>query len=124
VIRGWIMALNEGRFERAASYFAPGAIVEQVDEVRLRGREEAIEFNRSLPCRAVVTDVDDEGRTTLAAFRLREGRGGRCGPGDGAGESARVRFLIDDGRILEWRQLPEAPVPEGEIARAGVPPAL
>ena len=116
VIRGWITALNEGKYERAASYFAPDALVEQVEEVRLRGRDDAVEFNRSLPCRADLTDVEDEGRTTLAAFRLRAGRGGRCGPGDGAGESARVRFLIEDGRILEWRQLLEAPVPEGDIA--------
>ena len=116
VIRGWSGALNAGKYERAASYFAPGAVVEQQREFRLPDREAAIFFNRTLPCRADVTDVEDEGRTTLAAFRLREGRGGRCGPGNGAGESARVRFVIEDGRILEWRQLPEAPVPEGNVA--------
>jgi hypothetical protein len=115
VIRGWVTAVSRGDYERAAAYFAPGAIVEQLEVVRLPDRAAAIEFNRSLPCRADLTDVDDEGATTLAAFRLREGRDGRCGPGEGAGESARVRFLIRDGRILEWRQLPEAPVPEGDV---------
>ena len=113
VIRGWITALNAGDHARAASYFAPGAVIEQAQELRLPDRGRAIAFNRSLPCRADLTDVDDEGDTTLAAFRLREGRGGRCGPGEGAGESARVRFTIRDGRIEEWRQLPEAPVPRG-----------
>jgi putative copper resistance protein D len=114
VIRGWITALNEGEFGRAASYFAQGAVIEQAEEVRLRSRSDAIAFNRSLPCRADLTDVDEEGRTTLAAFRLREGRDGRCGPGEGAGESARVRFVIRDGRIREWRQLPEEPLPQGD----------
>jgi hypothetical protein len=116
VIRGWSNALNAGQYGRAASFFAPGAVVEQLEEVRLPHREAAIEFNRSLPCRADITDIDDEGRTTVAAFRLREGRDGQCGPGEGEGESARVRFLIEDGRILEWRQFPETPVPPGEIA--------
>jgi hypothetical protein len=116
VIRGWVEAVSAGEYGRAADYFAKGAIVEQAREFRLPDRSAAIAFNRSLPCRADLTDVEDEGDTSLAAFRLREGRGGRCGAGDGAGETARVRFLIEDGRIVEWRQLPADPAPQGEIS--------
>lgn len=112
VIRGWIDALNAGDFDRAADYFAAGAVVEQFAPLRLRSRADVLQFNRGLPCRAEVTDVEEEGRTTLAAFRLREGRLGRCSEG---GE-ARVRFLIEKGKIREWRQLPEPPVPEGQAA--------
>jgi hypothetical protein len=107
VIRGWVQAVSAGRYERAAGYFAPGAIVEQVEEIRLDTTADAVAFNRALPCRADLTDVEDEGDTSLAAFRLRRGPGGPC---EGA---ARVRFTIRDGLIREWRQLPEAPAPPG-----------
>lgn len=110
VIRGWITALNDGRFDRAARFFARGAVVQQLIEERLETREEAIEFNRSLPCRADLTDVKDEGETALAAFRLRPGRGGRCPEGG----IARVRFRIVDGRFREWRQLAEPAAPQGD----------
>jgi hypothetical protein len=108
VIRGWVEAVSAGRYEQAAEYFAPGAVVEQLEEIRLGTRADAEEFSRSLPCRADLTDVDDEGDTSLAAFRLRRGPGGPC---SGA---ARVRFTIRDGLIREWRQLPEAPAAPGE----------
>lgn len=111
-IRAWNAALNAGDFEKAASYFADGAIVEQVVEVRLRDRRDAIRFNRSLPCRSEVTDVDDEGRTTLVAFRLLPGRGGGCR----GGGAARVRFRVRDGKFEEWRQLDEQDGPPGQIA--------
>jgi len=101
VIRGWIAALNAGDYVAAASYFRKGAVVEQNDEFRLRTREDAELFNRSLPCRADLTDTKDEGRTTLAAFRLRRGPGGSCHG------RARVRFTIEHGKVREWRQLPE-----------------
>ena len=111
-IRAWNAALNAGDFEQAASYFAPGAIVEQVLVIRLRSRRDAIRFNKSLPCKSQVTDVADEGRTTLAAFRLQPGRGGGCR----GGGTARVRFRVQNGKFKEWRQLDEADQPPGEIA--------
>ncbi len=109
-IRAWITALNEGDFERAAAFFADDAVVEQGEERRLPDRDAAVAFNRSLPCKADLTDVKDEGETVLAAFRLRDGPGGPC---DG---SARVRFRFRDGKFAEWRQLPEPPAPKGDIA--------
>ena len=110
-IRAWSRALNDGDFDRAASYFAPNAIVEQTEEVRLADREAAVAFNRSLPCKADVTDVEDEGDSVLAAFRLRGGPGGGCDGG-----TARVRFRFEDGKFSEWRQLAAPPPAEGDIA--------
>lgn len=101
VIRGWVAALNAGDYVAAASYFAKGAVVVQSDEIRLKTREQAELFNQSLPCRADLTDTKDEGRTTLAAFRLRRGPGGPCHG------RARVRFTIEHGKMKAWRQLPE-----------------
>jgi SnoaL-like domain len=109
LIRGWIASLNAGDYEAAASFFARGAVVEQVREFRLPGRDAAKRFNSSLPCRGDVTNVKDEGRTTLAAFRLRRGPGGPC-----RGE-VRVRFTIRKGKFTEWRQLPEPQVPPGDV---------
>jgi hypothetical protein len=100
--------VSAGRYERAAEYFAPGAVVEQAAEIRLETLADALAFNSGLPCKADLTDVEDEGETSLAAFRLRRGPGGPC---EGA---ARVRFRIRDGRIHEWRQLPEEPPAPGE----------
>lgn len=108
-IRSWSIALNEEDYEKAASYFAAGAIVEQGEEARLADRGAAIAFNRSLPCKADVTDVDDEGETVIAAFRLRGGPEGGCDGG-----TARVRFLFRGGKFAEWRQLTEPPPLEGE----------
>ncbi len=116
-IRAWSSALNDGDFAQAASFFADGAVVEQLGETRLDDREDAVAFNRSLPCKADVTDVEDEGDTVLASFRLRDGPGGPCQGG------AQVRFRFEDGKFAEWRQLPQPAAPEGDIALALCPPA-
>lgn len=107
VIGDWIEALNAGNFPAAADRFADGAIVEQQEEVRLVDRAAAIAFNRSLPCRADLTGTVQERGGTLATFELRTGRRGACSEGG----TARVLFVIEDGLIQEWRQLPEAPLP-------------
>ena len=111
-IRAWSIANNAGQFDRAASYFAPNALIEQVTESRLPDREAAIAFNKSLPCRADVTDVEAEGDSFVAAFELSAGRGG----GRACGGNARVRFRFRDGKFSEWRQLGEPAAPQGEIA--------
>jgi hypothetical protein len=119
VIRGWVEALNAGEYERAADFFARGAVVEQIVEARLTDRKSAIAFNRGLPCRADLTDVEDEGRSVLGAFRLREGR--RPGTESCKNGEARVRFVIRRGKIREWRQLPGSSLPEVRIARYASP---
>lgn len=113
-IRGWNEAVNLGDYERAADFFERGALVEQLGVVRLETRVDAIEFNRGLPCRADVTDVEPDAEGTVAAFRLREGRTGGCEEGG----RARVRFVIRDGKFREWRQLPTPAAPSGEVAGA------
>jgi len=112
VIREWNTAVNLGEYEQAADLFERGAVVEQLEEIELTTRADAIAFNRSLPCRSDVTDVKEESSSTLAAFSLREGRTGGCEEGG----SARVRFVIRDGLIREWRQLSSPAAPPGETA--------
>ena len=110
VVRGWTEALYNGQYERAANYFARGAIVQQSQTVVLTTHVKALAFNLSLPCRAKVTGVKQEPRCVLlASFKLFPGRGGQCAKGG----TARVRFFIRHGKIETWRQLPEAPTPPG-----------
>lgn len=115
VIRAWSDAVNAGDYDRAANLFARGAIVQQIVETRLRTHADAVEFNSGLPCRADVTGVREaRGDSTIADFSLREGRTGECS----GGGRASVRFVIRDGKIEEWRQLP-APAPRpppGDVA--------
>ena len=81
-------------------------IVEQVEETRLPGPDDAPLFSASLPCEADVTHVVAERRTSLATFELRDGRTPCRG-------TAEVRFAVRDGKLTEWRQLPQAPPPRG-----------
>ena len=110
VIRGWLLALERADYDGAAYYFAPGAIIDQGDPYRLRDASDARTFNSSLPCRADLIDVEDEGKKVLATFRLRRGPGGPC-----SGE-VQVRYTIRNGKFTEWRQLPQRDPPPGEPA--------
>ena len=114
-IRRWSAALNNGRFDRAASFFAENALVEQTEELRLRDRDAAVAFNRSLPCKSKVTDLKAEAGATVAAFDLEPGPGG----GQACAGDARVRFVIERGRIKEWRQLRGPQGPSGDVVRRG-----
>ena len=109
LIQAWIAALQLEDYKRAASFFARGAIVDQGFPDRLKTRADAIEFNRSLPCRAEVRDVEDEGRTTLATFQLYDGPGGPCTG------SVRVRFTILHRRFEVFRQLPDSPADDTPV---------
>jgi hypothetical protein len=109
-IRGWSRELNAGHFEQAASFFARNAVVEQVQKIRLPNRTAAVAFNKSLPCRADVTDVKTDGATVVAAFRLRPGKG----PKSACDSAARVRFRFSRGKFTEWRQLMEPAAPSAK----------
>jgi hypothetical protein len=113
IIAAWLDALNARDYDRAAGFFAKGAIVDQGQPVRLPDRAAAREFNSSLPCKGKLTVVKDEGRTTLGTFTLSAGSGG---PGSNCDGSATVRFTIESGRFTKWRQLPQAPAVPGSEA--------
>jgi hypothetical protein len=100
VIRGWLLALERQDYEQAAYYFAPGAIIDQGHPFRLKTAGDARNFNASLPCRAELIALKDEGRRVLATFRLHEGPGGGCSG------LVKVRYTIREGKFTEWRQLP------------------
>jgi hypothetical protein len=100
VIRGWLLALERQDYEQAAYYFAPGAIIDQGHPFRLRTAKDARNFNASLPCRAELIALKDEGRRALATFQLHRGPAGGCSG------LVKVRYTIRKGKFTEWRQLP------------------
>jgi hypothetical protein len=101
VIRGWLLSLERQDYSQAAYYFAPGALIDQGRPYRLRTESEAAAFNASLPCRADLVRLKNEGhRHVLATFSLKEGPGGECTG------TVKVRYTIVKGKFTEWRQLP------------------
>ena len=105
MIRDWLMSVQHGDFGRAATFFAPGAIIDQGDPYRLRNTAAARLFNATLPCHADLIRLQDEGAKVLATFRLTPGPGGPCHG------RVQVRYTIVDGQFTEWRQLGTEPAP-------------
>ena len=122
VIRGWLLALERQDYDQAAYYFAPGAIIDQGHPFRLRTPAQARNFNASLPCRADLVRLEDEGRRVLATFALHKGPGGGCSG------LVKVRYTIRKGKFTEWRQLPNirnepAPPQSSAALQGGCPGA-
>jgi hypothetical protein len=115
VIDEWVKTLSAGDASGAADLFAIPSVVENgTPPIRLATHADAVAFNRSLPCGAELVRARPEGRFVVATFRLAERPGGDCG--SGAGGLARTEFLIRDGKIAEWRRLPD---PAGGGAPSG-----
>ena len=112
VIEEWSSALREGDVEGAAGYFQLPSIAQNgTPAVELKTREDAIAFNRALPCGAELIEAVTDGPFTVATFELTERPGeGKCGTG--VGETARTAFLIDDGSIARWIRAADEPVLE------------
>ena len=116
VIDDWSGRLSEGDTKGAAALFAiPSLAVNGELPLQLTSREEALAFNRSLPCGAKLVKARPAGDLIAATFRLTDRPGGACG--SGVGHLARTAFEIEDGHIIQWRRLPdpEALRPRGEV---------
>ena len=104
VIEAWSDALREGDVEAAAEYFAIPSVAENGLLVRIRSADQARLFNQSLPCGATLVSAESQGDFTTATFELTERPGpGTCGQGTGG--TAETSFVIEDGKITEWRRV-------------------
>lgn len=114
VIDGWVKTLSRGDVTGAAEFFALPSIAENgTPPLRLSTRRDAVAFNRSLPCGAALVRARPDGDLITATFKLTERPGGDCG--SGVGGLARTSFRIEDGKITEWRRLPDT----GDAAPGG-----
>jgi hypothetical protein len=108
VIEGWVTALSKGDAETASDYFAVPSLAENgTAPVTLKSHADVVAFNSSLPCGAKLVRARPLGRFIAATFRLTERPGGACGPG--SGQLARTAFVIRNGKIVQWRRLPNPP---------------
>jgi hypothetical protein len=104
VIKEWSDTLRAGDVEGAAEFFALPSVAENGILVRIRDLDDARLFNASLPCGAVLIRAETQGEFTTATFKLTERPGpGTCGPG--TGEHAQTSFVIEDGKITQWRRV-------------------
>ena len=111
IVRAWSKALNANENERAARLFAPNArIIQPGIDVRLVSHELAVGFNQSLPCAGRVVQIQVHGNRATATFVLGQRPKHRC---DAPGAKAAALFVIRDGKIVRWQQVP---VPEGPTA--------
>ena len=82
VIEGWSEALTEGDVEAAAAYFATPSTAENGPlRSDIESLKDAISFNSTLPCGAIVVSARTQGELTTATFELSERPGGACGEG-------------------------------------------
>jgi limonene-1,2-epoxide hydrolase len=113
VVRAWSHALNTNDNVAAARLFAPNArVVQPGVDVRLSSRAIAIGFNNALPCAGKIVDLRVAGARVLATFLLGERPKHRC---DAPGQKAAALFVVRDGKIVLWKQVP---VPEQPTATA------
>jgi len=124
VVRHWAADLRSGNIDGAAAYFHLPSLFYNgaTDTITLRSTAEAVAANSTLPCGAVVISAFRQGRFIDVLFRLtaRAGRGGGAQAcGSGIGQTARTRFLIHDGHILEWLRAPSLPGDPGVPGHSG-----
>lgn len=105
VIDDWASTLSEGDVAGAAAYFAIPSVAENGPAlIHVRDSGDARLFNASLPCGATLVEADPEGEFIVATFRLTERPGpGTCGAG--TGDTAKTAFVVEDGKIKEWRRV-------------------
>ena len=127
VIDAWAKALARGRRRGARpSTSRSRSTAENGPTLRISSRGDARLFNASLPCGAVLVGAETQGDFTTATFELTERPGpGTCG--DGVGSEAQTTFVIEDGKIVEWRRVATLPGREpapgrGRLSRVGVSP--
>jgi hypothetical protein len=104
VARAWSRALNAGDNEAAARLFANGAIVAQGGlQFVLATREDAVLWNKGLPCSGHIVEVTVEADVATAVFSLGHRPLSRCDVPPGT--LAAARFTVRAGKIVGWEQI-------------------
>ena len=104
IVRAWSAALNADDNAAAAKLFAPNALVVQVSlGVRLTSPQLALAFNASLPCAGRIVQVTTRGDRATAVFVLGHRPRHAC---DGPGQKAAALFVVRNGLITLWEQVP------------------
>jgi limonene-1,2-epoxide hydrolase len=104
IVRAWSAALNANHNTAAAQLFAPNArIVQGPLNARVSSPQLAIAFNAALPCAGKIIRITVSGDRALATFVLGHRPQHKC---DGPGQKAAALFVVRDGKIVLWEQVP------------------
>lgn len=104
IILSWARALSTGNHPRAADFYAPDAHVALSGvDILLPARRDAIAFHDDVPCSVEVEKLAASGNEIEATIILADRDGRECGI---SGRSTSF-FLLKNGRIKEWREIPE-----------------
>lgn len=105
IVGAWSEAPNTEDNEAAAGLFAPDALIVQGGiGILLNGRAGAVRFNSSLPCSGLIVQLETELNSVIAVFELSDRPSNACDAPPGT--LAAARFVIEDGLITVWQQLP------------------
>lgn len=122
IVRAWSEALNADDNEAAADLFAPGAIIIQGGvALQLDTRAAAVRWNEGLPCSGTIVDLEIREGIVVAVFSLGNRERGSCDAAPGT--LAAAAFLIEDGKIAVWEQVPPPEDASPDRAAAPIEPA-
>ena len=104
VVREWSNSINAGNYERAASLFAADAVVIQGSQATtFHTPEDAVTWNKGLPCGGDILLLEERGSTATATFRMVDRKDRHC---DAPAEAeATALFVVDRGKIILWNQI-------------------
>ncbi|MBV8065185.1 MAG: nuclear transport factor 2 family protein [Actinobacteria bacterium] len=104
IVRAWSTALNANDNAAAAKLFAPNAeVIQPPLAARLTSPGLAKAFNASLPCAGTIVKITVHGDRATATFVLGHRPGHTC---TGKGQKAAAVFVVHDGKIVLWEQVP------------------
>lgn len=103
-MRAWSRALNANDNLAAAQLFARNAqVIQPPLATRLTSAQLALEFNASLPCAGKIVRLTVTGKRVTAVFVLGHRPKHTC---DGPGQKAAAVFVVENGLITLWEQIP------------------
>ncbi len=104
VVRAWTAALNRSDNEAGARLFARNAVVVQNGlRLVLSTHELALLWMQGVPCSGRIVRITVTKNIADAVFVLGPRKGITC---DAPGIKARAAFVVRNGRIVQWTQLP------------------
>ena len=104
VVRAWSRHLNAGENAAVARLFhLPAVMIQGPYEYKLTTARQVAQWHATLPCAGRIRSITVRGRYATAVFVLANRKGSKC---DAPGQLAAAEFVIVNGKIVLWRQVP------------------
>jgi len=104
IVREWSRHLNAGDNAAEAGLFRlPATMIQGQYAYKLVTRKQIAQWHAGLPCSGTVVSISVKGNVATAVFRLGDRKASKC---DAPGTLAAAAFLIVNGKIVAWEQVP------------------